>query len=395
MSAFFLAGVALGLMGGTAADSTPATCWAGDAPTLTVRVDSARREVGVTMGPFRIPARPPEAHASMHHSAADGTPLFCFAWPVQGWARGFRLAVQNADGTPLPRAILHHLTAVNFDRRELAYPIVERLIGAGRETDDVSLPKSMGVPLTPGQRLGIYAEWHNDRGRDIEAAYIKLTMAWTPVSSRSRPTAVLPLFLDVNAENIFGAYSIPAGRSEKSYEFTLPVGGRLLQAGGHMHDYGVGVRLEDAATGRVLARVHAKRDAAGYIQGVSRQRFILWPKRLAAGHRYRLVGEYDNPTGRPLADAAMSHMVAVFTPDNLARWPALDPANPALHRDMAKLAEHNRRPSRTPCPPTQGGMTHDGTMHDGKAHNGMAHDSTTRVGDRSGSAPAAAASGCR
>ena len=46
--------------------------------------------------------------------------------------------------------------------------------------------------------------------------------------------------LTVGGSNTF---DVPPGKSSKSYEFSLPVGGRLLGVGGHMHDYGVRVRL--------------------------------------------------------------------------------------------------------------------------------------------------------
>ena len=40
-----------------------------------------------------------------------------------------------------------------------------------------------------------------------------------------------------------------------------------------MHDYGVGVRLEDAETGKVIARVVATRDPKGKVIKISRKLF--------------------------------------------------------------------------------------------------------------------------
>ena len=55
--------------------------------------------------------------------------------------------------------------AVNFDRRQIVYQMVERLFGWGKETDPVMLPAGVGVPLAKGQHLGVYAMWHNDSGQ--------------------------------------------------------------------------------------------------------------------------------------------------------------------------------------------------------------------------------------
>ncbi|HEX6992008.1 MAG TPA: hypothetical protein VF151_08985, partial [Gemmatimonadales bacterium] len=134
---------------------------------------------------------------------------------------------------------------------------------------------------------------------------------------------------------------VPPGKSEHSHEFTLPVAGRLLGVGGHMHDYGQEVRLEDAETGKVITRVKAELDDNGHIEGVGRKLFAIRGAgvRLKANHRYRVVGVYDNPTDRSIVNGGMAHMVGLFVPDDLAAWPEIDPSNPDYRRDMASLNE--------------------------------------------------------
>ena len=58
------------------------------------------------------------------------------------------------------------------------------------------------------------------------------------------------------------------------------------------------MRLEDAETGKVLTVVKATRDSAGKLIKVSRKLFGVTGEglKLKANHRYRVVGEYDNPT---------------------------------------------------------------------------------------------------
>src|SRR5262249_13543046 len=175
---------------------------------------------------------------------------------------------------------------------------------------------------------------------DLEGVFLKVTMLWTPKNQNPQPVNSLPIYMDVNL-TVGGSntFDVVPGRSSKSYEFTLPVGGRLLGVGGHLHDYGVRVRLEDAETGRVNTRATATRDSAGHVSKVSRKLYGVTGEglKLKGNHRYRVVGEYDNPTGETLVKGAMAHMVGLFVPDDMSKWPAIDPNDPLYQRDLASL----------------------------------------------------------
>jgi len=312
------------------------------APTVSVAVDSSHHELTITSGPFRLPNMPPmEDHAMMDLGMSHDTPVQTFQWPVDGWFRGFRVDLTDAAGHQVPRHVMHHLIMVNFSRRQLIYSAAERLMGAGTETDgEVAVPKTIGVPMKPGMKLGMYVAWHNDTGKDLDGVYLKLTMLWTPKNQNPQPVNALPIYMDVNL-TVGGSntFDVPPGHSTKSYEFTLPIDGRLLGVGGHMHDYGTRVRLEDAETGKVLTEVVAERSPDGKLVKVSRKLFGVSGSglRLKAGHRYRVVGEYDNPTGELRVKGAMAHMVGLFVPDDIKKWPAIDPNDPTYQRDLASL----------------------------------------------------------
>lgn len=312
------------------------------APDVKVAVDSGRKELIITAGPFDLPNMPPmEDHAMMDLGMSHDTPVQHFEWPIEGWFRGFKVDVADAAGRPVPRHVMHHLIMVNFSRRQLVYPAAERLMGAGTETDEeISVPKTIGVPMTPGMKLGMYVAWHNDTGQDLKGVYLKVTMLWTPKNQNPPPVNSLPIYMDVNL-TVGGSntFDVPPGKSTKSHVFTLPVGGRLLGVGGHMHDYGVRVRLEDVESGKVLTSVVATRDSAGKLERMSRRLFGVSGEglKLKANHQYRVVGEYDNPTNETRIKGAMAHMVGLFTPDDMNKWPAIDPSNPDYKRDMASL----------------------------------------------------------
>jgi hypothetical protein len=68
--------------------------------------------------------------------------------------------------------------------------------------------------------------------------------------------------------------------------------------------------------------------------------------RVAPGDVFMMTVSYDNPTGRMLEGSAMGTFGAVFIPDDLAQWPALDANDPAVRRDLAYLRSPAQRPMR-------------------------------------------------
>lgn len=316
---------------------------------LTITVDSARREVTVRVGPFTIAAMPKgmayaEAHA--HHGPGMGVPFLSFDWPVTGWLRGFRLGLTDGSGRPLSRQLIHHVAMVNVERRALLQDAVERILAAGQETEDVMLPASIGLPLTAGTEVGLLAAWANETGAEIPDAYLTVTVSWTLANRSVRPVDVLPLYLDVHYQGVgqSNSYDLPPGASSRSTEFTLPVAGRLMGVGGHLHQHARDLVLEDLDAGRTVLQLKAQVSRAGELAGVERKVFGVRGDglRLHAGRRYRLTARYDNPTGQTIPNGAMGIMIGLFAPGEMARWPTLDAGNSGIQADLAAL-----RASRT------------------------------------------------
>ncbi|RMH12216.1 MAG: hypothetical protein D6701_13820 [Gemmatimonadetes bacterium] len=336
-------------------------------PVLTVTVDSTTNEVVVRAGPFELPAPGGGGHqhegGAMDMNAGGGhdhsqhvrTPVMRIDWPVEGWMRGFSFTLTEPDGTKIPSEILHHFVAVNFERRQLVYPVVERLFAVGQETESLLLPPIIGVPLTKGNDLGFYAMWANTLGRDLEVN-LELRIPFLPSDAPPR-FEVLPLYLDVN--NVIGetsTFDLLPGVSTHSWEFTVPTAVTVLAVGGHLHDYGSWVRLEDAETGEVLVQVNAERDEAGHVLGVERKELINGPGlRLEPGKRYRIVGAYDNPTDEAFPEGAMAHLMGIVVPDDPAAWPSIDPSNRWYQLDLAGLPEGEIRPEPAAAPADGGG----------------------------------------
>lgn len=315
----------------TAADTTP---------TLRVTVDSSRKEVVVTAGPFLIRHMPKEMdHGMMHEMAGTTTPLMQFTWPMEAWFRGFDIEVHDSQGRLLDPHLVHHLNVMNFDRRQLLYPAVERMVAAGSETGSVDLPKAIGLPMQPGYHLAMYTAWNNTSDADIEGAWLILRLKWSPKNLAPRPQDVLPLYMDVSYDRETDSYDLPAGRSSKSYEFTMPLGGRLLAVGGHAHDYAEFVSLEDVQSGKTIILLKAETNAQGILQKMPRKYYGVRGDglKLVAGRTYRIRADYNNPTGRMIPNGAMGLLAGAFVPDDYAQWPALDPNDPDIQADIANL----------------------------------------------------------
>ncbi|HTS90156.1 MAG TPA: hypothetical protein VMG41_16805 [Gemmatimonadales bacterium] len=342
-----------------------------DDVTVTVTVDSSHHVVHIKAGPFYLPNMPKMDHHMMDMMAGGMTQVYHFTWPVEGWMRGFRSQVEDAHGKLLPKHLMHHMIGLNFSRRQLIYPAVERLFGSGAETADVTIPATIGVPMKPGMDLGFYIMWHNDTGADLDSVYMTADLLYSPKNQNPRPVEVLPLYMDCNL-TVGGsnAFDVPPGWSEKSYEFTFPIDGHLLGYGGHLHDYGVSVSLIDVESGKVVAKVTSDHDKDGKVSGVSRSLPGVRGAgvKLAAGRRYRVVGVYDNLTSDTLHNGAMAHITGIFAPDDLSQWPKIDDTDPLYQRDLASLEAQGMDDS--------GDMSHMHMDHDhmDMGHSQMQHD---------------------
>lgn len=308
--------------------------------TVSTRVDSVRHEVVITATSFDVPAtmKMSEAGGPMNMDVDGPLRLFRFDWPVDGYAKAFRVEVVDSRGAILPRSLLHHLIGINLDRRQFIYPATERLFAMGKETEAVSLPGKLAIPIGQGQRLGFYVAWHNDTGRDFKDISVRVVMNWVPGTASKDLIPVLPVYLDVN-NDVGGddTFDVTPGKSSKAFEFVSPVSGKLLAVGGHLHDYGAAVRLDDAATGATLVRLPADRERDGRIKGMPRKFFAFNPIRLEAGHRYRVVAEYDSPLAKTIRAGGMANMVAAIVPDDPRSWPAIDPSDPTFKKDVRSL----------------------------------------------------------
>jgi len=94
---------------------------------------------------------------------------------------------------------------------------------------------------------------------------------------------------------------------------TVKYDGVLLGVGGHMHDYGRQIVLQDASRKETVATLDAKSDAQGHLESVPVKLFVQeGGYKFAKGDVLRVSATYDNPTGKLLRDGAMGIAVGYF-----------------------------------------------------------------------------------
>ncbi len=330
---------------------------AGDSAYSPVEIRPAGSDMVVTSAPVDIPATQGyEQHASEIYAQ--------FAWPRTGWIHGYRVELVDGNGTVLPRDFLHHAGIANIDRRALIDSRAERVIAAGTETDAVMLPASMGLPMRTGQQLVLYFATANSSGHDVSGARLRVTFAWSDASTPNVRDA-FPVYLGAQpAASDSVTFDVPPGHSVTSSEFTLPVSGSFRAMGGHLHDYGREIRLEDAVTGKVIVLLKAHNSPDGRITGVERTKFLT--KRnglhLDAGRRYRIVAVYDNPTC-DVVHGSMGLVGGPFLPDDASAWPVIDPRDATLAADIADLTRPNHSAAH-------GSHSHHASHEDHSMHMG-------------------------
>jgi hypothetical protein len=300
------------------ADPAPSTL------SLRVYADAARRDLVMEVGPVDLPAD------GEHHQL----PAFHGRIPVDGWMHGFRVDLVDAAGRPVPRIALHHVNVITPGQRELFSQIMLRVAAAGQETDPVALPRMVGYRVHRGQEMIVTSMLHNPTGRAYRGVRIRVHFPYTPADARLKPVSVLPFYIDVMPPASLHSYDLPPGRSSRTWEARPAVAARILGMGGHIHQFGTLLRMEDVTAKRVIWEARPQVDRTGQIVGVPQTLFI-WRLGIPVypDHLYRVTAEYNNTSGETIPGGAMGTLGGAVIPDDASKWPAIDPNNPELRLD--------------------------------------------------------------
>ena len=186
-------------------------------------------------------------------------------------------------------------------------------------------------------------------------------MLWTPKNQNPRPVNSMPIYMDVNL-TVGGSntFDVPPGKSHEVLR-VHPAGqrsaARRRRAHARLRGRRCGSRTPE--TGKVITKVVASARCAGKVTKVSRRLFGVSGDglKLEGQPQYRVVGEYDNPTRRDRSRARWPTWSASSSPDDMSKWPKIDPNDPDYQRDLASLqvaggqvgAEHGGQDGKAGC----------------------------------------------
>jgi len=289
------------------------------AATLRSVVDKG--DLVLELGPIDLPANAShdEVRQAMPASVAAG---------VDGWLRGYTVELIDSAGRPVPQTVVHHVNVIIPDKRELFSPIMLRLAAAGAETAPVGLPWFLGYPVKSTDSLLVSAMLHNESPADYRGVRLRVRM---PLTRRHLIGAmtIYPFYMDVMPPAGSHSFDLPEGRTERFWEGSPAVNGRILGVSGHMHKFGTLLRLEDRTSGKVLWEGKPVVDSTGEVTSIPIKRFVkTFGVGVRADHVYRLTAIYDNPTGKPVVDGGMGALGGVFKPDEAGSWPAVNRSDP-------------------------------------------------------------------
>jgi hypothetical protein len=293
-------------------------------------LDARAAALVIDLAPMDLPARTP------HHAIAQ-PPVATLEIPQSGSIYGFRVQVVDSAGTVLPDELIHHFNLIDPDHRELFLPISRRLLAAGHETGAIRLPWLLfGLPLERGEHVVASAMVENLTAVSYSRARVRLVMNFIPGGRPWPLFQASPWQMDVAFPVGDKSFTLPAGRSWRSYTGSPSVPGKIVGLGGHMHDYGRLIEFVDATTGEVIYHAAPVADSTGHIASVPISRLYGWTGlgvHVVPDHRYRVTVYYDNPTGQSLPDGGMGVVGGLFVPDRGVGWPPADRTDSLYQED--------------------------------------------------------------
>ncbi len=218
----------------------------------------------------------------------------------------------------------------------------ERFFASGNERTGGVLPAGFGYPVTRAPWNGVFHVMNHSALP--QAVFVELRTRWV----RDGVQPVRPVWLDMGNCGT-SEYEVPAGRSSRHFTWTSNLTGRVLSAGGHVHDGGVRTTLKNATSGRRIctswASYHTK---PAYMGSVDTMSVCAWDTlgTVRAGEVLDLEAFYD--TSAAIPDAMGIMLAYVVETNDLA---AGTPAPPEVTGDVPPP------PTSTP-PPSEGHHPH-------------------------------------
>lgn len=273
--------------------------------------------ITVRIGPMNLPAH--TSHMKMPQPAD-------LEWqiPIDGWLLSYSPKLVDANGNAVPGRVLHHTAFWNENRADFLCPNKEEhIFGAGGEMTNWAEIPGFGYRVQMGDTIRVETMIHNPTDTSYENVFLEVTIPYQEAGSGAKVKSVYPTWMDVKSCGNSG-YDLPAGKSEQTGTVAVRYSGVLLGVGGHMHDFGNRLVLEDATRKETVATLDAKVDERGELLSMPTVLFLgQGGYKFAAGDVLKISATYDNTTGKLLRDGAMGIVVGYFVPADDSAMAAL------------------------------------------------------------------------
>ncbi len=307
--------VAAPVAGSSAAGATPPL---GAVPSYCLRTDPGYR---CLIGPFDIEAG--EMHEIMTGVAAPSE---------AGYVTSGQAKLVDGDGKAVGHheVHLHHAVWLNPYERDMTcdsyddgrFPGYERFFATGKEATKFVLPDGYGYRWDPkvSQRLTQSTPWwaftaHLDGMHGASEVYVQFDMRYVADAEAEGLTNIEPVWLDVRNCRSDPVYDVDegSGLDRERWTYKMPTSGRFVFLGGHLHDGGLSLTLENLTQDDDIYTSRAS-------YGIKREPWYLtkmstWSSgrgiRVQKGDTLRLTSIYDNT--RPREDV-MGIMVGALVP---------------------------------------------------------------------------------
>jgi hypothetical protein len=216
----------------------------------------------IRYGPFGVQGAPANPDGTHGHAHTGNQFSFFIQKPCTNcYITGMTADLVYADGRQAgwsTDAQLHHMVLFNqsWGRSDATCSasflgfLGQRFFASGDERTPVIAPPGYGY------YTGIFDSWHmiwelaNHNSTPQNNLYISMKWQWVPASTPGMRT-VEPVWLDVNQCGT-SQISLPAGPSERTYSWTVNRPGRVIGAGGHVHDGGINIATRNTTTGQMI-----------------------------------------------------------------------------------------------------------------------------------------------
>jgi hypothetical protein len=291
---------------------------------LDVKVDEAAHLATLRVGPIALPAN------TGHMKMPQPEDLF-WVVPFDGWLLAYHPKLLNGHGEEVPGVVLHHVAFWNMNRPDFLCPNKEEhIFGAGGEMTDWQKVPGFGYQVQKGDKIRIETMVHNPTAVSYQDVYLEVSIPIQEPSASAAVKSYYPAWMDVESCRNSG-YDLKPGETQEVGNVTLHFSGVLLGVGGHMHDYGRQLVLEDVTRNEVVATLDARTNEQGQLLGMPVKTFFeQGGYALATDDQLKITATYNNPTGKVLHDGAMGIVVGYFLPSNGPALAGLRREDPSL-----------------------------------------------------------------